>query len=130
MDWGKELDECKKVLKIASDYGLAKEWKINKGRISQIRSKEIEPDAYMITRISLTLGRDPFAALVEQESRTEKNEGRRGWWRDFLCSLRGPLASLLGGLLIFGGSYNPGSAVPVRAETLNDRLGRIRPNPV
>lgn len=119
MDWNTELDACKTALNVPSDYALAKAWKVNNGRIAEIRRGEREPDNYLITRISLTLGKDPFSELVQQEARTEKNEDRRGWWRDFLSSSGGVLAILLGVLLTFGGSSRPASAGQDREEVLN-----------
>lgn len=81
MDMSKVIDEAKKSLDVESDYALAKKLDIPNPRISEYRSGKARPDAYACARLAEALGMDPFELLAQVEAETEKNEGRRAYWK-------------------------------------------------
>ena len=81
MDISKVLDDAKKVMRIESDYELAKRLEINKANLTHYRKGNRIPDAYACARLADVLGIDPLALLAQIEAETEKNEARRNYWR-------------------------------------------------
>ncbi|MBS0370805.1 MAG: hypothetical protein JSS57_16595 [Proteobacteria bacterium] len=81
MDISKVLDDAKQALKVDTDYKLAKHLEISNGYIAQWRKGTRIPDAYACARLAEILKMDPFELLVQVEAATEKNEGRRAYWK-------------------------------------------------
>jgi transcriptional regulator with XRE-family HTH domain len=78
------LLECKVRLKLESDYALAKKLDIPRARMSEYMNGKVNPDVYALTRIALTLGRDPIRLIAEYEAATEKNEVKKTFWQGFI----------------------------------------------
>jgi hypothetical protein len=95
------LLECKVKLKIDTDYALAKKLEIPDSRISLCMRGKVGLGAYELTRIALTLGRDPISLIAEYEAATEKNEIKRKFWEGFI-SRAGKVVRMGTLALVFG----------------------------
>jgi hypothetical protein len=78
------LLECKVRLKLESDYALAKKLEIANPRMSDYMLGKVKLDTYTLTRIAMTLGRDPMRLIAEYEAATEKNEVKKNFWEGFI----------------------------------------------
>lgn len=81
MDMSKVIEAAKKALDVESDYALAKKLEIPNNYIADYRSGKRRPDAYACARLAEVLEMDPFELLAQVEAETEKNEGRRAYWK-------------------------------------------------
>ena len=77
------LLECKIKLKIESDYALAKALEMPTARLSEYMRGKVHPDVYGLTRIAMTLNRDPIELIAEYESTNEKNPIKKAFWESF-----------------------------------------------
>ena len=93
------LKDCKIKLKITSKYELAKELKINSGRISDYMSGKRTPNAYAAVKIAECLGLDPLALIAEFEELTAKNPDERTFWADFRVRAEKPLKGFIMALI-------------------------------
>jgi transcriptional regulator with XRE-family HTH domain len=95
------LLECKVKLKLESDYGLAKALEMPTSRLSEYMRGKVHPDTYALTRIALTLNRDPISLIAEYEAATEKNPIKKKFWEGFIsrASKAGQVCTLA---LVFG----------------------------
>lgn len=78
------MDALKAKIGIESDYALAKKLGVNQARISAYRHGKEKPDFYICVKAGIFLNLDPVKIAAEIELEKEKNEERRGFWRDFL----------------------------------------------
>lgn len=78
------MDALKAKIGITSDYALAKKLGVNRARISAYRQGNEKPDFYICVKAGIFLNLDPVKIAAEIELEKEKNEERRGFWRDFL----------------------------------------------
>lgn len=78
------MDALKAKIGIDSDYALAKKLGVNQARISAYRHGKEKPDFYICVKAGIFLNLDPVKIAAEIELEKEKNEERRGFWRDFL----------------------------------------------
>lgn len=78
------MDALKAKIGITSDYALAKKLGVNQARISAYRHGKEKPDFYICVKAGIFLNLDPVKIAAEIELEKEKNEERRGFWRDFL----------------------------------------------
>jgi hypothetical protein len=101
------LLECKIKLKIESDYALSKNLAIPRARISQCMHGQAGLGSYELTRIAITLNRDPISLIAEYEAATEKNATKREFWESFLkraakATKTVTLAAICGFILLTG----------------------------
>lgn len=78
------MDALKEKIGITSDYALAKKLGVNQARISAYRHGKEKADFYICVKAGIFLNLDPAKIAAEIELEKEKNEERRGFWRDFL----------------------------------------------
>lgn len=78
------MDAIKAKIGIESDYALAKKLSVKTQRISAYRAGKEKPDFYICVKAGILLNLDPVKIAAEIELEKEKNEERRGFWRDFL----------------------------------------------
>lgn len=78
------LQECKIKLRIESDYALCKAFELPRQRISDYMQGKSKLDNYTLTRIAITLGRDPISLIAEYEAATEKNPVKKAFWQGFI----------------------------------------------
>lgn len=78
------LLECKVRLKLESDYALGKHFELPRQRISDYMQEKSKLDTYTLTKIAMTLGRDPMRVIAEYEAATEKNEVKKNFWQGFI----------------------------------------------
>lgn len=95
------LLECKIKLKLESDYALAKALELPRARLSEYMRGKVNPDVYALTRIALTLNKDPISLIAEYEAATEKNVIKKKFWHGFLlrASKAGRVCTLI---MVFG----------------------------
>ncbi len=78
------MDALKAKIGVSSDYALAKKLGVNQARISAYRHGKEKPDFYICVKAGIFLNLDPARIAAEIELEKEKNEEKRGFWRDFL----------------------------------------------
>lgn len=88
------MDALKAKMGITSDYALAKKLGLRTARISAYRHGKEKPDFYICVKAGIFLNLDPVKIAAEIELEKEKNEERRGFWRDFL-SQSTPVMSIM-----------------------------------
>lgn len=101
------LLECKVRMKIESDYALAQRLELPRARVSEYMLGKVHPDAYALTRIALTLGRDPISLIAEYEAATEKNPTKKAFWQGFTSragrAIKGSTLALIFGISLLVG---------------------------
>jgi transcriptional regulator with XRE-family HTH domain len=95
------LLESKIRLKVSSDYELAKKLDIPRQRISEYMNEKVRLDAYALTKIAITLGKDPISLIAEYEAATEKNPIKQAFWQGF-SSRAGKVVRMGTLALVFG----------------------------
>jgi len=77
------IDQLKHKKKLETDYQVAKLLHLDNKIIYAVRAGKRPLDLYAITRIATELNLDPMTLLADLHKDLEKNEVKRGFWRDF-----------------------------------------------
>ncbi|WP_137009793.1 helix-turn-helix domain-containing protein [Aquitalea aquatilis] len=77
------LKEAKEKLGCETDYQLAKALKTSTTNISRYMSGETLMDDFHCLVVAKSLGIDPMKIIAAAQEEREKNEEKRGVWRDF-----------------------------------------------
>lgn len=78
------LLECKIKLKLDTDYALAKALEMPRARVSEYMKGRVHLGTYELTRVALTLNKDPISLIAEYEAATEKNPIKKAFWEGFI----------------------------------------------
>lgn len=97
------LLKCKIALGVKTDYALAKELDVVRGRISDWMAGRREIDDEGCAKIAVTLGLSLGEVLADVRLQGKGSDKSKEFWRSFLSALRQTAAIAL--LAIFSGSY-------------------------
>lgn len=104
------ISQVKTRLSIETDYALAKALDIPTQRIADYQNGKAAPNNYAIAKFAKVLEVDPWTLVKEIEAQTEKNPGRREFWRK--------AAVIILGAVILNMSPSPAEATPNGAKSL------------
>lgn len=95
----KLLDQVKAKKGVESDYALAKTLDLPKQRVSDYYKGSRVPDEFACLKIAEALGKPLNTIIATVKASTEKDGKRREAWENYMKSLGGLAASILGGVV-------------------------------
>lgn len=90
------LDETKHALGINSDGELARALGVSKQAMSGYYNDQRAPDDYACLKIAQATGKSLESVIAIVRAATEKDESRRKAWENYMKSLGGIAASIVG----------------------------------
>lgn len=88
------IRQAREKLGVTTNYQLAKKIELELNRLHDYEKGVRQPDDYALTKLALTLERDPIQTIAEVRAENETNAKKREFWRNFLTRAASLIALL------------------------------------